>query len=85
VTTQETTGDHLSAASGLRAWRGPTPPSAAALPLVVTCVTVSGAASAGVALHKATATRDPDARSPQGCLAFSELWELVHASGNGTL
>jgi hypothetical protein len=30
------TDDHLSAASGLRAWRGPTPPSAAALGLVVT-------------------------------------------------
>jgi hypothetical protein len=33
VTVQGATGRHLSAASGLRAWRGPTPPSAAAFAL----------------------------------------------------
>jgi hypothetical protein len=32
---QDQTGDHLSAACGLRAGRGPTPPSAAALSLAV--------------------------------------------------
>jgi hypothetical protein len=32
---QEMAGGHLSAASGLRAWRGPTPPSATALALTI--------------------------------------------------
>jgi F0F1-type ATP synthase membrane subunit c/vacuolar-type H+-ATPase subunit K len=40
---QATTGDHLSAASGLRAWRGPTPPSAAAFASAVPPLRTSAA------------------------------------------
>jgi hypothetical protein len=74
--------DHLSAASGLRAWRGPTPPSAVVLSSVVICVRVSWSRVGRRCATQGDGNSRPDRAFAAGFLAFSEL---VHASATARL